>query len=217
MKKLRSFARYVRHMPDRVAHPLRRARLRGQLALDQHLKSVLFICHGNICRSPYAAASFIEALPPAMRSHVRVHSAGLIGPGRPAPSEAQAVAGQRGVDLTSHKSAVVTQEMVTAADLIIVMEPAQRQALLRQLWVGAQIVVLGDLDPLPIGKRAIIDPFGQSEIVFEESYERIDRCIDTLLAALQIPMTHRRSGGQSNHQGQEFARRWVEQSERSRQ
>lgn len=216
MTNLRSFARYVRHVPDRVAHPLRRARMRNILAAGHHLQSVLFICHGNICRSPYAAASFTRALPDALRARVRASSAGFIGPGRPSPEEALHVAQRRGVDLTSHRSVVMTEEMLQSADLIIVMEPAQRRALLQRFWGQTPIVVLGDLDPMPIGKRAIRDPFGAAEEVFDESYERIDRCIDSLLAAMQIPLPRRRASGNAGQHRNEFRDRRAQQSEGSR-
>jgi len=38
--------------------------------------------------------------------------------------------------------------------------------------------VLGDLDPQPVRTRAIVDPFGHGEEMFEEVYARVDRCVE---------------------------------------
>jgi protein-tyrosine phosphatase len=214
---MRRLASTIRHLPDQLAHPLRRARVKRALAMSQRLHNVLFICHGNICRSPYAAGAFESALPVALHNQTRTLSAGFIGPGRPAPSEAQSVAKRRGVDLSAHRSMLITEDLVSSADLIIVMEPAQRRGLLRQGWSADSVVVLGDLDPLPIQKRAIRDPFGQSERVFEDSYERIDRCLAALLAALNVPATRRGAGGNPDRYRAQVDQRSAEQVEELRQ
>jgi protein-tyrosine phosphatase len=142
---------------------------------------ILFVCHGNICRSPYAAAVFAQRLPAALRSHIKVASAGFIGPGRPVPSEARTVAARHGVDLSSHRSQLVTAPGLDTYELVVVMAPDQVKGLATAYPATTRIIVLGDLDPEPISKRAIIDPFGHPEEIFDESYARIDRCLDALI------------------------------------
>lgn len=180
-------ARMLRHIPDRVAHRVRRRRARYEVACEQRIDTVVFVCHGNICRSPYAAAAFARQLPEPLRARMQIRSAGLIGPGREAPEAAQAAALRRGIDLSPHRSALIAQNDVGPGDLVVVMEPAQRLALQQQFWVRGRIVVLGDFDPAPIATRAIPDPFGKSVETFADCYQRIDRCIAALLAALEIP------------------------------
>lgn len=148
------------------------------------LRGVLFICHGNICRSPYAAAAFQRRLPAAVRKHVRVGSAGFIGPGRPSPPEAHAASRRRGIDLSTHTSQLITDEALATFDLVVVMDRHQAANLISSYPRLGTLVVLGDLDPEPITRRTITDPFGQTEKVFDESYARIDRCLDTLVDAL---------------------------------
>jgi hypothetical protein len=48
-------------------------------------------------------------------------------------------------------------------------------------WKAGNVLVLGDLDPEPIATRHIWDPINQRSAVFEETYERIDRCLDVLI------------------------------------
>src|SRR6266480_5816007 len=79
-----TIARTLRNTPDRLLHARRRREARGRLA-GRRPASVLVICHGNICRSPFAAALLARELAP---HGIPVTSAGFIGAGRPAPPEA---------------------------------------------------------------------------------------------------------------------------------
>ena len=140
--------------------------------------AVLFVCHGNICRSPYAEHALVRDLPGSARGRWQAESLGFIRPGRPSPAEALAVAARRGVDLESHRSRLLTSESVAAARLIYVMSTAQKRAILSRFGADpGRVWILGDLDPDPIRKRTIRDPVDQPEEVFEAVYDRIDRCI----------------------------------------
>lgn len=181
---LRRFARALRHLPDRLLHPLRRrvalARLRRH---PPH--AVLFMCHGNICRSPYAAAAFAAVLPSAWRGRIRVASAGFIGAGRPAPGEAIAVAARLGLDLRAHRSAVVTPAAVHAVQLVVVMDTDQAREIIQRFGRRPEeVLVLGDLDPAAIDTRTIRDPVEQPIHVFESTYARIDRCVSQLVKVI---------------------------------
>ncbi len=151
------------------------------------------VCHGNICRSPFAAALLARDLAPA---GVRVDSAGFTAPNRPCPPEAVTVAARRGVDLSAHRSRLLTATAAHAADLVVVMDPDQGRSLcdrFGRLW--RDILVLGDLDPERIAARPIRDPVNQDAEVFEEAYARIERCIAQLIRALGVnhspPLRHR--------------------------
>jgi protein-tyrosine-phosphatase len=65
------------------------------------------------------------------------------------------------------------------------MEPEQQDRVCGNFgrW-RADVIVLGDLDPEPITRRAIQDPVEQPASVFEESYARIDRCLRTLVRVM---------------------------------
>lgn len=144
---------------------------------------VLVVCHGNICRSPYAAAR-LHALVTAQGFALEVRSAGFIGPDRPSPGNAIVTAAARGVDLKPHRSQLLNRTLIDTADLILVMEARQRAAL--ELVFGAvraPILLLGDFDPLPADTRTVRDPALQPRAVFAESYDRIDRCLDVLVEA----------------------------------
>jgi protein-tyrosine phosphatase len=166
----------IRHSPDRWLHRARhrRAVMAVVARLQRPRARVLVVCYGNICRSPYAAAVTRRALEPL---GVPVDSAGIIGAGRRIPAHAHATALRRGADLSTHRSQLLTPALVRGASLILVMDVAQRDHLVRNYVCDpAAIVLLGDLDPEPISKRAVRDPYDQSLEVFEEVFSRIDRC-----------------------------------------
>ena len=116
---------------------------------------------------------------------MRVSSVGFTAPGRPPPPEAVAAAARHGVDLSVHRSQLVTAESVRAADLIVVMDLPQRHEIcVRFGRTERDVLVLGDLDPQPMETRRIRDPVRQPLAVFEQTYARIERCVRELARAV---------------------------------
>jgi protein-tyrosine phosphatase len=191
---LRRWARAARHLPDRLLHPLRRRRARARLRAGEVPASVLVVCHGNICRSPFAAQLLQARLPEPLRGQVRIDSAGFLGPARPAPEHAVAVAARHGIDLAAHRSRGLSREIVASAELVLVMDTEQQRAI-REIYgrEPRDVLLLGDLDPRPIATRAIPDPILQPIEAFEASYGRIERCIAELAEALDRPSPPRSS------------------------
>lgn len=172
---LRRTARYLRHAPDRLLHPVRRRLALRSLEELAPVPSVLFVCLGNICRSPFAAGVLGQLAEPDW-----IGSAALAGSGAPSPSAAIATARRYRVDLSSHRSVRISRHCVERAALVVVMEPAQAEAVRVLAGARSVVLVLGDLDPDPIERRAIHDPFDQSRETFEQSYARIERCVRVL-------------------------------------
>lgn len=183
---LRRLARESIRGGERLLHTGRRRRALRELAALRAPRSILVVCLGNICRSPYAEHRLIDELARAGLDDVRVVSAGFILPGRPSPDAARRVAARRGLILESHRSQVVTAAMAREADVTLVMAPRQRAQLRKVAGVepGGPSIVLGDLDPAPIDRRTIVDPYDKSDDVFEAVYERIDRCCRSLVETL---------------------------------
>lgn len=173
----------LRRTVDVALHARRHARALAQVRALGQVRDLLLICHGNICRSPFAAAALEAQLG---GTGIGVHSAGFLGQGRTPPPHAVTAAAARGVDLTVHRSRLVVPSLLRAADLIVVMESAHRTTLRYDFGVPAhRILLLGDLDPGPPQARGIVDPWDRPLPVFEEVYARIERCI-TALARLLI-------------------------------
>jgi protein-tyrosine-phosphatase len=180
LDRLRGLAVAARDGLDGLLHTWRRRRAAGRL-MELLPRTVLFVCLGNICRSPYAAR--LLALRAGTR--VRAESGGYLGPGRAPPSEALEVARARGIEHADHVSTLVTREQIEAAEVTFVFDrfnvanvhrtPGAR--LDRVLW-------LGDFDPQWTGKRAIIDPWGKPLAEYEATFARIDRCVEEIARIL---------------------------------
>ena len=164
---------------NRILHPLRRSGVRRAIRGPGIPETVVFVCHGNICRSPYAEGALRRELSPALRRRIRVESVGFVQPGRASPGEAIRVAAERGVDLVEHRSRVLDGDILEAADMMFVMEGEQRSAIMRKAPRG-RVLLLGDLDPSPVDRRRIRDPVMQPVNVFRRVYSRIDRCVQEL-------------------------------------
>ena len=176
----RKLARWVKHLPARRLHARRREAATATLAALPPSASVLFICHGNICRSPYAELK-MRALVGARGADIPTTSAGFIEGGRSSPDDAQTAGAERGVDLSTHRSRPLTQALVDAHDVLVVMEPGQRSLLFGRFPVrGSPVIILGDLDPEPIRHRMIRDPVELPLDVYRDVYDRIDRCLGRL-------------------------------------
>lgn len=183
---MRRLARDAIRGIERLLHPLRRRRARRELFALGASCSILVVCLGNICRSPYAGRRLDHEFATAGLGGTDVGSAGFILPGRTSPEAARRVAARRGLDLADHRSQVLTPSMLAAADLVLVMSVRQRRDLRREFGREntRRCVVLGDLDPGPIDRRTIVDPYDQPDDVFEAVYERIDRCCRALVDGL---------------------------------
>lgn len=163
----------------RALHPIRHQRARRAIARLRPSRIVV-LCYGNICRSPFLEAALRQRLP-----GVAVTSAGLAGPGRGVPEHGLRVAAARGLDLASHRSKLVTADLLRATDLLLVMDQRQaRHVVLAYGYSGARIVIAGDLDPAIGDTRAIRDPWREPIDVFEASYERLERCAVVLTQVL---------------------------------
>jgi len=187
----------LRGAPGWLLHRLRRRRALEALRRRPAPAAVLVVCHGNICRSPFAAALLAADLAPA---GVRVDSAGFIVPNRRCPPEAVTVAARRGVDLSAHRSNLLTADLVRTADLIVVTDPAQGRAIRDRFGrLPRDILVLGDVDPAATATRVIRDPVDQGVEVFEESYAQIERCVAELVRVLGVAERVDRSLNQPAH------------------
>lgn len=172
--------RAVRRARDRTLHPMRRRQALAVLRRHRMPRGVLFVCHGNICRSPYAEGVFRARLGVAADSVIRISSAGFIGPDRPSPKFAVEEAAARGIDLSGHRSMMLSAGELRYAELVFVMEPGQVEALRHRFPTAGAVLVLGDLDPESDGGRTIIDPVDKPRAIFAASYDRIDRCVAAL-------------------------------------
>jgi protein-tyrosine phosphatase len=157
-----------------------RRRWRGEPALDPAaIRRVVVICHGNICRSPFAAGLLAQRAPA-----LEVRSSGLhAAPGRPAEAAATRAAAAFGVDLAGHAARTMDAADAAWADLVLGME-GHHVAAVRAAWPEARrkTLLLGDFLPGP--PYGIEDPWGRDDAFFAETFERIRLATERLAARL---------------------------------
>ena len=157
--------------------------------LPRQVRSILFVCLGNICRSPFAGELAAHRLAAMGNTTIASRSAGIrtTQAGR-SPAEACAAAAAYGIQLDAHVPHQLTRHMMDDADMIVVME-ARQFSELRSVYPmhRDRIFLLALLDADAAGAHArynIVDPFGQPIEAFDSCYRRISRAVDRLLSAL---------------------------------
>ena len=168
----RHLATAVRRLGSRVYRMRYTSRL---LARAASAERVLFLCYGNIMRSAFAGAYY------ASRARGEALSAGFHQRDkRPADPRAVAAARTWGVDLSSHRSRTIDRELMSRADLVLVMDHANLAALATRYPDALEkTYLLGSLDSEP--DVEIADPFEAEDAATEQACGRIAGAIDRLL------------------------------------
>ena len=151
------------------------------------IHDILFVCTGNICRSPFGEASLRAKLFQDNFTDVRVSSAGTIGGQIPfCPQEAHIAAEDFNLDLSSHRSRLLTEASCIQADLIIVMEYSHTR-FITEHWddCSEKIRPLSDFDRKERKGRDIPDPYGFSIDYYRVVYRQIDEALNTLVQWLK--------------------------------
>ena len=142
------------------------------------MSSILFVCTGNLCRSPMAAGLMRERLAEeGMDSRHRVASAGTWGvDGRPAAENAVVVMRERGIDISDHTARTIRSEHVAEADLILAMS-REHEAMIRNTWpqYAWKVHRLSEI----AGKRKdVADPYGRPIEDYRDCADLISTYID---------------------------------------
>ena len=151
---------------------------------------VLFVCDGNICRSPMAAEYLRHRAVREGLSHLVVDSAGILGiEGVPAAPLSVDVARDAGLDLTRHRSRGITITDTRTADLVVVMTLAQLETLARRYPDGEQrrrLLRAFEDGPTPRGGApGLDDPINGPIEGYNDAFAIIRKCVDHLVMHLR--------------------------------
>jgi glycine hydroxymethyltransferase len=150
------------------------------------MKTVLFICTGNVCRSPMAEGLFRHAV--QGRGEYRVLSAGLgaMEGQPPSPYAVQAVK-ELGIDISSQRSRMLTPDLVDQADYIFGMTHSHIDTVMMLYPVAAEkTFLLREFDEtLDQFEKDISDPIGGSYEIYLTCRDQIEQGIPSLLKFIE--------------------------------
>ncbi|MGI8459714.1 MAG: low molecular weight protein-tyrosine-phosphatase [Propionibacteriaceae bacterium] len=153
--------------------------------------SVVFVCWGNICRSPIAEQVARSRLADAgLLRRVRVDSAATSTEelGEPLDPRAAAVLEKHGYDPGDHRAHQITAAELVATDLVIAMEPLHVDRLRRIAGPGAtldQVRLLTDFDPDAPPGSGVPDPWYGPDAAFEDTLAAVEAAMPGILAAVR--------------------------------
>ena len=152
-------------------------------------QQILFVCMGNICRSPTAEGVFRKILEGhASEVSIRVDSAGTHAyhVGEPPDPRACRAAERRGIDLSTQRARRVTEDDFRVFNLVIAMDELN-YALLLELSPPEhheRVRLFMDFAP-QVGRRNVPDPYYGGSTGFEEVLDLVEEASLGLLAYLR--------------------------------
>lgn len=167
---------YLAHVRERTLYAF--GAYRAARSIDwAAVTRLVFVCQGNICRSPYASAR-------ARVLGMTAVSCGLDATeGAGADPAALRNAMGRGIDLATHRTARLQPSFITQGDLMVVFEPRQMSGVMRESIAGLAGVTLLGIWTQPI-RPHIQDPYGRSDRYFKQCFSVIDAYVDALTKQL---------------------------------
>lgn len=165
----------ARLLLSRLAHA--RGVYRRFEAIDwANVDRLVFVCAGNICRSPYGDRKAAFGGFPTASIALRGDS------GAPADMQAQTAARAAGVNLADHRSTAITDFDMRAGDLLLAMEPHQAFTLAARADPGVQVTLLGLWSRPP--RPHLHDPFSLGDAYFRTCFRVIDGAVANILSHL---------------------------------
>lgn len=149
---------------------------------------ILFVCTGNICRSPTAEGVVRRLLATQSDLMTEVDSAGThdYHIGSPPDSRSIAAARRRGIDLSNLRARMVSVEDFEHFDLILAMDEQNLRELQRRARPEQRDRLRLMMDYAPdAGRRIVPDPYYGGPQGFEEVLDLLEQAAEGLLQELR--------------------------------
>ncbi|MDO9565307.1 MAG: hypothetical protein Q7J15_00970 [Candidatus Desulfaltia sp.] len=130
--------------------------------MSDPIKHILFVCTGNICRSPFAEGLLRKLAQENGLDNIVADSAGLLAlSGNSATGLAQKVAAEYDVDLSQHMAKSAKEDIVNKSDLILVMENSHLKNLLDAFSEAeGKVFLIRRFARFGSKDRGVADPYG---------------------------------------------------------
>ena len=150
------------------------------------IRHILFVCAGNLCRSPMAEGLFRKFLEQNGVPDVEVSSAGLIAfDGLKAASFSVLAAAERGIDIASHRSRPLTQAIMEKADLVLAMELDQVEEILsRTIGHEEKVHMVSSFSRKQLRLAEVDDPYGGPIEEYRACLDHLRELLEELFIAL---------------------------------
>lgn len=155
------------------------------------MRSVLFVCLGNICRSPLAQGIFEKQVRQAgLEQEYHADSAGISGwhEGEPPHSGSIRVAKKYGISIERQRSRPVHPRDAEIFDYIIAMDTSNRESLLSEFrFPGHKVHLMRSFSRRNQHPEelSVPDPWGLRDDAFENVYAILDDAVAGFLARLR--------------------------------
>ncbi|GGG12483.1 protein-tyrosine-phosphatase [Lysinibacillus alkalisoli] len=142
--------------------------------------NIYFVCTGNTCRSPMAAA----ILSHKNVSHIAVRSSGIFAtPGADMSEHAKQTLAENKMN-TAHAATNVTMEDMQWADLVLTMTEGHKQALLQMYPEQAdKIFRLYEYVEAPM--QDVYDPYGGDLATYQATFQALEQAIQSIINKLE--------------------------------
>jgi len=163
---------------------------------SDNILRVMFVCTGNICRSPMAEEILRVMFTNAGIDNVFVTSSGVGAVvGHPASDYAQEAVKMCDGDLSGHRGQQLTRELIDEQDVVFALSPGHYHSILRLAPDAAEKTYLlkaypehGDTG------EGILDPIGSSQRVYNEVYLEIYSELQRIFPLLQQLANEKQQG-----------------------
>lgn len=150
------------------------------------MKRVVWVCHGNICRSPMGER-VLRAAVAREGLDVEVTSAGVSTEelGNPIDPRAVRVLQRAGYDTTDHAAHQITAAEIRRANLVLAAEQRHVDRMLTIEPDAHNIFLVSDFDPEAEPGDGLPDPWYGEDAGFDDTLAAIERAIPAILDALR--------------------------------
>lgn len=149
--------------------------------------TIMFVCWGNICRSPMGERVARRFLDEAGLADVEVTSAGVSDEenDKPIDPRAQRVLAKHGYHAAGHRAHRITASEIERADLVIGFEPAHLSRMRRLAPTASTLRLITDFDPDAAPGSGVDDPWYGGPEGFEETLAAVEAAMPGVVARVR--------------------------------